>query len=365
MSRYGDNIRIIARTKELEEKIIKAAEQTELKLKAALAGQRGIAYYNPFSKNVGSTQSGTPGQTPPTGGSFGGNPINTPAAGEAERDGDDLLNGTDRPKIGEDVGSIELYDCETGERIDVRFNTGSNEGEAVFKHPSGWGADGTPPVVEGWYLGYYWSVSGSGVITASGQQAVALAQEYQESLGSNVGAFLGYFTFPGGVATTLPSPPGGTVSVRWQDDNFPGNPSFFIQEQITLTACGGTPPPDAADECALTEGPLQESWAAGTPHQLAYSVEAGGFVSSIYDPNIPEAFRNPTNNPIGAPSKLQLCTEDDVPVVVEALQDGGFAYFADDGDGEPDTTTHPIQHFDKNGKFLGVISQERYNFLEQ
>ncbi len=160
MSRFGDNIRKIAKTKDLEEKIIHAEEVANQALKAAIEAQRGIAYLNSATGNVGNTQTGTPGVTPPTnsGSDYPHGGGSGEAGGDGSTNGDALLDGSDRPAIGEKQGKIELKDCDTGEPIDVRFDTASNKGEAVFDGPTGWNKN-TPPVYDGFELGSFWSAS--------------------------------------------------------------------------------------------------------------------------------------------------------------------------------------------------------------
>jgi len=81
-----------------------------------------------------------------------------------------------------------------------------------------------------------------------------------------------------------------------------------------------------------TPTPQYTSWQdqePTTPHQLAFSANDGGFVSSQYDEGLPAKFKNDVGSERGM-NNLKLCTPTGNAVVVSALRDGTFAYFEDE-----------------------------------
>lgn len=374
MSRYGDNIRRIAKTDELRDLVRQAEQRIKILEKDGIPGQRGIAYQN-------STAVGTPGQTNPDNngeqfrpGIFNNNPSKG-GIDDTTTDGDALLTAGGIPDKGEDIGAIQLKDCDTGERIDVRFNTGGNTGESLFKHPTGFSNEGVAPAPSGFVEvnASKWVWAGGGVTFQSYDDAKDAAID-AEPLAD---AFVDWVTDDPREAATAAVVLGGDTTntqpaVQFSVTRVGGGPDFNLS--ITGTNCnralGVTG--DTATTCALAD-PVATTWkqvVADTPHQLAFSAEKGGFVSSRFDADIPLNFKNPASQDTDLAiyetgkglSKLQLCTPDGNPVVVETLKDGTFTYFEDDGFGDPDVAS-PILHFDKDGKYLNTLREDEYEYL--
>lgn len=410
MGRYSDNIRRIAKTQELKDLISDAAGRIKILEKASIIGKRGIAYRTYDGSGV-AVQVGTPGATNPDEygdtpnqyGEYGFNGINgSGGLDDTTTDGDDLLSNA--PDKGEDIGAIELKDCTTGENIDVRFNTAGNSGEAVFKHPTGRQPDGSsasiPSTINDWTSGTRWIYNSGGIGPSGGVGTGPWATAGQalraalDQLDTHVDGTSTSYYDPYVQATCSTDGHGGTTS-RWSirvtdisispgtvstmsitsqsDDIFAcaGSASTttytitFITESCTPVDAG-CPVSAPTDEEFVAERALTAAWPTGTNHQLAFNAELGGFFSSRYDPNIPLKFRRPITNdsgvigPVKGMGKLELCTQTDTPVVVEALRDGEIVYFEDDGFGSPDLTTNPIRIFDKDGKYKGTINEDEY-----
>ena len=373
MSRYGDNIRRISKTKELEDLLRDAQQRIKILDKAAINGKRGVAY-NTEDGSYLLSQNGGVGNTSPNklgdnGSLYGNNPNG--GLDDNSVTGDSLLANT--PNVGEDIGAIQLKDCDTDEPIDVRFNTAGNVGEAIFKHPENWGVNGESPSESSYLAGSVWTLfsgvtgyfsnSFGGLLTAF-MNASGWAYVYTieagvvSSLTPSAGDALIQFTNT--VRTIGQAPIGG---VQYVYTSGPSVGAGQYGRVVCGTYAGDTTACDAA-------APVYSSWQAQDPtvrHQLAFNSANGGFFSSQYDSGIPSNFANPISNSdytvIGNKpglSKLQLCTDTDVPVVVEALKNGEIVFFEDDGFGAPDITTYPIKKFDKDGKYVGTITPDEY-----
>lgn len=373
MSRYGDNIRRLAKTDELKELIRQAEQRLNILDKANIPGQRGIAYPN-------SSAVGTPGVTNPDnngsqdGRSLYDNNPNNAGIDDTTTDGDALLGGANMTP-GKDIGAIQLKDCDTGEQIDVRFNTGGNEGETAFKHPEGFGiGDVQPTPADVVVIGASsWVWSAGGVESYAHDDAVAGAIAAEPA----AGAFVAWVTLTPRAAAQAAVTAGGEATNAQPAVSFivtrSGGGANF-QLSITGTNCNreaGTTG-DIGTVCG-TAYPTASSWdeaVPGTPHQLAYNAKKGGFMSSRYDSDIPLKYKNPASTGNGSVestrglSKLELCTPDGNPVVVETLRDGSIVYYEDDGFGAPDTATNKIQRFDQDGKFVNTITEDEWNFLK-
>jgi len=347
MGRYSNNIRRIAQTDELKEQIRQSGLRlTELE-KASIPGGRGIAYGD-------SLQAGSPGSTNPdkNGSPRLRNPgdkndIESGGMDDTSVDVDSILNGSRVLEPGEDPGALEFKDCETGDDIDVRLNSGSNPGEAKFKHPPGWEIDGTYHT-PGWAQGYMWTLLvGSGYL--------------DDTPGGTMDAYMAVLN--AGIApdaywdrATLTFVEGTTAHAVWyESEGAPPNNTTIIRSACVVQT-GVTCPTEDPD--------VPENWQAQDPdwhHQLVFSAEDGGFVSSSKDGNIPFKFRNDVGSGRGL-NNVKLCTAEDEHVVVSALTDGSFAMFQEDGFGFPEENAK-IFHFDSEGKFQDTIRPDEYNYL--
>lgn len=370
MGRYGDNIRRIAQTDDLNSRILQAEQKiTELE-KAAIPGARAIAYPS------GLLQTGSPGATNPDN---NGAPddsslfpnrddINANGIDDTTTDGDSLINGGKQLQPGEDPGAIQLKDCETNERIDVRFNTGANEGESKFKHPDGWDVDG--PQVDPSYLeGSVWTLSSGGTSYFS-NNFNGLVSAFQIA-----GPFTYCYSIEGGLVSKL-SPDAGDDLIQFTNTErtIGQSPIGGVQYQYTGNTtvstgqygrilCGSVTGTEAA--CAEPAPPQYTNWQEQdpeTPHQLAFSAQDGGFVSSRFDSGIPSKFENLVGSGRGL-NNLNLCTPEGEEVIVSALSDGTFAYFAQDGFGAP-ATDAKILHFEKDGKFKDILREDEYEYFK-
>jgi hypothetical protein len=369
MSRYGNNIRRIAHTETLNERIRQAEQKLTVLDKAAIPGQRAIAYPNVTQKgSPGATkpdQDGAPDDLDPT----DKDPQYNHGVDDNETDGDDLLNGTKVLQPGEDPGALDLKDCETGEGIDVRMNTGANEGEAKFKHPDGWtttGPSGSAPGWENWQQGLFFEGSGTYFSTSSAPTAELLPEN---SIGFVSGSFGYEVTDVRNVVVTLGMsgvPIGGTYEafLDWSSTGTPINTGWgaasFVCTRLTCASVGET----NTERCPISAPPAYDNWQEQDPtyeHQLAFSAEDGGFVSSQWDEGLPGKFRNDVGSGRGL-NNLQLCTNDGEEVVVSALRDGTFAFFKEDGFGFPEEG-EKIFHFDSKGKYLDTMRPDEYEDL--
>ncbi len=337
--------------------------------KSAIPGQRAIAYPNVTAK-------GSPGVTNPdkNGEPDDGNPTDKDTkddhgVDDNETDGDDLLNGTKVLQPGEDPGALDLKDCETGEGIDVRMNTGANEGEAKFKHPDGWNVDGPNGVADGWQnwvQGLFFEGSGTYFSTSSAPTAELLPEK---SIGFVHPSFGYEVTDVRNVVVNLDGggvPNGGTYEafLDWSNTSFPINTGWagasFTCTRITCASVGET----NTERCPIAAPPAYNNWQEQDPtfeHQLAFSAEDGGFVSSKWDEGLPAKFRNDVGSGRGL-NNLRLCTNDGEEVVVSALRDGTFAFFKDDGFGFPEVDAK-IFHFDSKGKYKDTLRPDEYEDL--
>ena len=176
MSRLGDNIRSIARTKELQDKL------KELAARIPIPGQRGIGYTSSDGTN---TTTGTPGEstannvggdkttTDPSRVDENGNPINTTPGSSSnpndnpdqsseigsdvtdsgESDISELLD-FDTDKIGDKLTALTgLSDCDTGKDVVLRF-----DGKFQPPEDGSWTEGSTPPTDTTWVSGKTWAL---------------------------------------------------------------------------------------------------------------------------------------------------------------------------------------------------------------
>lgn len=358
MSRAADNIRKIAHTKELRDKLIEVEQKAEQALKAAIAAQRGLAYLDPGAGNVGNSDSGIPGVTKP----------NNHGSGYAKPE-----TTVDNP--GEDK-KLKLKDCDTGEDIDVNLDTGDNEGEALFPGPDGWNA-GVPPLAEDWFAGFYWNITNSPGIynTPYPANPIVFAMAMQANnrgprIRGNgiIGTIYGPNSFGDYIKikdfyVSTPTVYEFTAVGCDADGNEFGSPGII--GTIVQVACGVIGPFPTGSGCELVDAPRQNIWPDGTNHQIAYSKQLGGFVTSRYDPYIPPQFNFPWDDLTKVPpSQIHLCNQDDQPVGVKVLNNGTFAYFNDDGTGEPDTD-YEIRNYSSSGDLIGTLTLDDYNSLSE
>lgn len=372
MSRYGNNIRRIAQTDELLEKIRQAQQQLTIFEKAAIPGARAIAYPN------GGVQSGSPGQTNPdkNGSPDKLDPRRKDRADDGRKngtgtDGGDIVNGDLNLTPGDDPGKIKLKDCETGEPIDLILNAGANEGEAKFQHPEGWSPDGTSENQQGyenWELGYYWRGSSAYFgpsSTAGGNPYDAPTPDVGSKGGVGFRSESPAYTVTDsrlvGVTYTTPTTAQVNVEYYLEWDTGP-NTGWVLNQQVwNRFSCNdeiGTSRCIAAIPAAYTKWQEQDP---NYRHQLAFSAQDGGFVSSSHDDGLPSKFRNDVGSGRGL-NNMRLCTEDGTEVTMSALTDGSFAFFKEDGFGMPDEDAK-IFHFDKDGKYKDLLQKDQYNYM--
>lgn len=361
MSKFGDDIRRIAKTKALEERIKEAQEKINLLTKAAIEARRGIAYLDPQSNTVGSTESGAPGETTPDnngGGTYAFPPLGDSSNSRGNQqdsetfDGDDLLTGADKPNLGDKISELQLKDCDTGEAINVNISpislTPDSNPEQIFKPPELWENSVTPPYTEQFEAGFFWSVAGQGN-SATPYEAGEAYMAFVATIGG------GSPTFPNPRVVSITNFDDNGADLNWTYDDAPGETTTNMNK----TVCPG----GAVDYCP-SQLPTEFEWPKTTPHQLAFNGEKGGFFSSQYDTTIPSKYKRTQNENDNGFKKIDACTQDGLEVTVEAAKDGGFYYYQNDGFGSPDTSTYDIQNFSADGKYQGTVSEDRYNFLE-
>lgn len=373
MARYGDNIRRIAGTDKLTDRIRQAESRLDILDKAAIPGGRAIAYPS------GGTQSGSPGNTNPdkNGSPDQLDPQKKDPGDEAGKDGKttdgkDILNGTKVLQPGEDPGKIALKDCETGEKIDMILNAGANEGESKFQHPAGWDINGNAGNQSGydhWTLGKFWRGSSAYFSPSGTADGPTPETGYKAAIGYHNGTFDYDVTDArlgsGGVVYTDATH--ATVHaeyyLRW--NTTPINNGWVVNDQAwSQMDCGAE---TGTARCIAAIPQAYSKWQQQDPtyhHQLAFSAKDGGFVSSSHDDGLPAKFRNDVGSGLGL-NNVKLCTDEAVPkhVVVSALSDGTFAYFEEDGFGEPKEGAK-VFHFDSAGKYKDLIRPDEYDYLK-
>lgn len=364
MSRYGDNIRRLAEVDLLKGGIREARQRITVIDKAAIVGQRAIAYPNVTGKGTPGVTNPDQNDNPDVPNTTDKGPMDDHGRDEGQTDGDDLINGTKVLQPGEDPGALDLKDCETGEEIDVIMNTAANEGESKFKHPDGWSVDGEPGVTPGWEdweLGFYYNGSGT-YFSATDEPSPGLLPA--NSIGYVNPSFLYEVTQVRNVVVSYDDdgvPIGGSYEayLDWPDPT----PDGWVGASFTCTktSCASE---TGTDRCPVAAPAAYETWQDQDPtydHQLAFSAQDGGFVSSSKDEGLPAKFRNDVGSGRGL-NNLRLCTNEGNEVVVSALRDGTFAYFEEDGWGFPKDDAR-IFHFDSDGKYKDTLREDEYEDL--
>ncbi len=374
MSRYGNNIRRIAQTDELSGRVLQAEQRLNVLDKAGIPGGRAITY-----PGGGGVQTGSPGTTnPDKNGSPDQNdttkkgPMDTAGKDDNTTDGDSILNGTKVLQKDEDPGALALKDCDSGELIDVRLNTGANPSESKFKHPEGWGVAG-PQNDPSYTSGRVWKIiSGATSLYSNNFDDIIAARSALDGTTS-----YGVGPAPTYVIQSTPASYGSTIIQFSTAGQTIGNPvsggtQYLLQAYAAGVAipngrvgqqdCGLTVDSNVA--CAADPPPQYSNWQEQDPdykHQLVFSAQDGGFVSSSYDDGLPAKFRNNVGGGKGL-NNVKLCTADGNEVVVSALSDGTFAYFEEDGFGMPQEDAK-IFHFSKEGKYQDLLRPDEYGHL--
>jgi hypothetical protein len=372
MSRYGDNIRRIAQVEILSESVREARQRLTILAKAAIPGQRAIAYPNITQKGspgvTNPNQDGSPDPKDPT----DKNPLDNHGRNDDQTDGDDLINGSKVLQPDEDPGALDLKDCETGEEIDVYMNTAANDGESKFKHPDGWGILG-PQIDPSYTDGLVWKIiSGATAYYSNNFNGmIALRSAVDSSTSYSIGPA------PDNVISATPASFGAeriAFSSAGQSvgANLSGGTIYDLQEYVAATPIGTgkfgqqdcSVTSDSNSACDEDPPTVYNTWQEQDPdyeHQLVFSAQDGGFVSSTYDDGLPAKFRNNVGSGRGI-NNLRLCTNEGNEVVVSALRDGTFAFFEEDGFGFPKEDAK-IFHFDSNGKYVDTIRPDEYDDL--
>ncbi len=268
---------------------------------------------------------------------------------------------------------MELKDCDTGEKIDVRIDAASNPGETKFKHPPGWSIDGQSQASAGydhWTLGQFWRGVSAYFWSGTPGQADAPTPEvgYKAAIGYHSGAFNYDVTDARLASGGIVYSGGGTTAtvhaeyyLTWNSS--PGNNGWVANDQAwSQLPCSGETGTSRCISAIPTAYAHWQDQDATYHHQLAFSAADGGFVSSPDDSGLPSKFRNDVGSGVGL-NNLRLCTNDGKQVEVSALSDGTFAYFEEDGFGGVKDGAK-VFHFDSAGKYQDLIRPDEYNYLK-
>lgn len=315
--------------------------------KASIAGKRGIGYINgrtggaegvsgasgvtQLSTDLGTSNNGDVTQANNSGeqGLDPNEPYNgmgTDTTGV--KDAKDIIDGTDDasklsvPQV-TDAGleydndnalsGINAKDCDTGADITIRTRHDfvppvaqyDTEGNLLSER---WDDAETPPYKAGFAAGYYWEIQGAGVPTNYAQASTTY---------SAIIAFNGLLNAQQGDAPyeflRFTDDGGGSYTVYYKDTdddevNFP----------MSKVSCSVTPP-DESGSCPVS-APLEEHWPQDNKYDLR--LQAGQFVSSEYDSDVPLKYKNPS-------SRIDFCfdTGGSRQGTMEVTKDGGFMIY--------------------------------------
>lgn len=328
---FGDDIRIIARTKELTEKIDKALKAALAANKAAIEGQRAIAYLQ-ANGVVGTQGGGSPGNTSLDDDDDDGiedidNDEDDSFDPEEDSETNDDPNGTDPSHNGTDGGirdpegnpapgtysANELIDGALSgaiNRLAISEGDGKGNGKpgsrkvntiygkdqygndvyinthGFYDAVDGWEDPNTPPEYEGWQQGYYWRATNPAL--GEGSVPVIAAEEAIAAVKITFPA-----PYPTGYGDAFISTQPFQISESiWRFGWKQGAPGAENVVDINRVACTS----EGAILCPSSP-PLQETvWSLAGNYALAYI--GGLFTPSQYDSEVPPIKKNVTSSAV-------------------------------------------------------------------
>jgi len=301
--------------------------------KPPVEGRRGIVYFD--SSGNSQTKSGTPGEDMQpgadeeeggrdadqgdgqgdSGGSNGGNTVGTDGVDppypleEDATEGDGILS-VDDLRLGDQMkGLTGLYDCATGDPVDVRF-------DGQFTAPDGWEDANTPPEVEGYEAGYFWV----GVDFAYSTKSAAV-EDGKAAVGdvSYPNYWVSGWSQTGSVEYDPPWLFGSYYcseishySRQYKHASYPETPAGSLDFEIWKCVCTGSHA--SANYCTVS--PVATAWPDDKPMQLSYDADTAKWKTNQYDSNVTPEYSQPT-------STISLCDGDGNPVIITPTADGG------------------------------------------
>lgn len=329
---FGDDIRIIARTKELTEKIDKALKAALAANKAAIEGKRAIAYLQ-ANGVTGTQNNGSPGNTtlddadddgiddlnndednsfdpeedsetpddpnntdPSNNATDGGirDPINNPAPGTysanelidgaiegaikrlAISEGDGKGNGKPGSRKVNTIYGKDQYGN------DVYINT-----HGIYDSVDGWPDPNTPPEYDGFQLGYYWRATNP----ATGEGSVPeLAAE------AAIAAIKVIFPdpYPAGYGDALMTTPPFQINESQWDFGWKQGPLSPSENIVPILRVACTT--EGVILCPSSPPTKETIWSLAGNYALAYI--GGLFTPSPYDSEVPPIKKNVTSSAV-------------------------------------------------------------------
>ena len=213
-----------------------------------------------------------------------------------------------------------LKDCATGKNYTVRT-------DGFFVPPASWETADNPPIDPTYLDGSVWKIiSGATVIFT---QTFSELISQRAALDSTVA-----YTVSAGIITST-DPQAGDPLIQFstagqlEGDPIVGGTGYSFTSSGTVSPgtygrilCSSDAA--AASVCALSP-PKPDFWPVTGVSQLTRN-SSGQFVASPYDSEVENKFKTPR-------SILALCTENDLPVRISPLKNGGFAFYEVDGSG--------------------------------
>lgn len=284
--------------------------------KKSIDGGRGIAWFN-SDGTIGSGSGSSGGSDSPTvqpadaddgtgnasgstggggGGSTGDSGITqddatTPDSVDATALFNNLAIGASTPS--EITG---LFDCTTSQEYIIRA-----DGE--FTAPDGWDDADTPPTIQGYESGVYWTASHTG-----------LTPYYTQAEAAQVGADRAEELNPVIYTNTICDivQISGTTYAVWVLNT--GSTCVVSGQLITKVFCA-----DEYDSiCEIT--PYETEWPASMPAQLTYDQDSASWLTNQYDANIPLEYSG------ASASQIDLCDTNGDQIQIQPSTNGGLVY---------------------------------------
>lgn len=236
------------------------------------------------------------------------------------------------PADSDTTNGLRLYDCSTGDPVDVRF-------DGQYFPP-----DGCSNAPDGYEEGFYWYWSGQSVASRRSHPGAVMEWYvgYIESLSLP-------YTVDSYTLNSIDGPGSYIYDVTYTDTS-------TAQIKVRKNACSGStetyctevPEGDAttpwADANTPPEGETQ--WPECAASQLSWNPDTAKFEPNQYDGNVPTSYSN------GA-SVLSLCDDEGNPVTVSPTADGGFVSY--------NSTSQTATFYSAAGVVTGYGGTAEYN----
>jgi hypothetical protein len=356
-NRSANNIRRIARTKELEDRLKELTEQIE---KQGIAANRAISYIR-NGLATGQVKTGDKDSKADELSADGVRRATTDEAAEATSDQSDFIMGARDfnedtytaeqvlddwiLKTGDKLQTLIVEDCATGNPIEIHLNN-------PIRQPEDFGIDGEPLPDPSWIEGQYWQTGVNNIwFQLSDHNRIAVPGTglliSEATLAINSANLFGFSDWS--FAGEHSSPPSSGFDIRWQWTS-PSTGSIVavqaLQSNCPVSNIAAHYIP-AGNPCDFTEAPPlpADRWDGTHPAQISYT--GGQTKTSQYDPNVPQQFKG------GTMSTIDFCYADGTKTGrLEPTKDGGFLLSKTDGAGG--VVGNP-QHFDSNNQLVGHV----------